>query len=82
MEFIAGKPLSDAWKELSEDQKEALAKEVAKLVVNLSETRFDKIGGMSPALESAPTVEGSKLFKGRVFHTWLSKHMTSLTMKL
>ena len=40
--------------------------EIAGVVVELGETRFKKIGSMSPAHELGPTVEGPKFFNGRV----------------
>ena len=66
MEFVNGRPMSDEWKHLDEIQKESLAKEVATLVVQMAEAKFDQIGGINPQLEPSPTVEGAKFFKGRV----------------
>ena len=66
LEFVDGRPMSDEWKELDEIQKKTLAKEVATLVVQMAEAKFDQIGGISPQLEPSPTVEGAKFFKGRV----------------
>lgn len=66
MEFVDGRPMSDEWKQLDEIQKESLTKEVATLVVQMAEAKFDQIGGISPQLELSPTVEGAKYFKGRV----------------
>lgn len=56
---------------LTSDQKQSVAKSLAAITVDIAEVRFDKIGGLEPTtLEPGPTVEGSKLFKGRgEFHS-------------
>ncbi|KAG8529741.1 uncharacterized protein KY384_005222 [Bacidia gigantensis] len=65
MEYVEGRPMCDVWKDCDEDEKELLVKEIARMVVELGEIGFDKIGGLSPEHQLAPTVEGMKLFKGR-----------------
>ena len=66
MEFIEGQPLHEIWKDQSEEQKDVLANEIASVVVQLGETRLEKIGGLDLDGHLAPTVEGPKFFKGRV----------------
>ena len=66
MEYIKGKPLHEIWKDQSEEQKDILAHEIASIVIQLGETRLDKIGGLDVNGHLAATVEGPKLFKGRV----------------
>ena len=68
MEYIDGQPLSSAWSTYTEDEKLAAARQVAEIIVNLSEITFDRIGGLTLTHEIGPTVEGMKLFKGRVSH--------------
>ena len=66
MEYIEGKPMDQAWKDLKDEEKEGLAKQIAAFVIRLGETRFEKIGGLNPDHELSATVEGPKFFKGRV----------------
>ena len=66
MEYIEGKPMDQAWKDLKDEEKETLAKQVAAFVIELGETRFEKIGGLNPDHGLSATVEGPKFFKGRV----------------
>lgn len=70
-EYIDGTPLSSHWMDLTPAQKQSVAERLAAIIVDIAEVRFDKIGGLDPAtLEPSPTVEGSKLFKGRgEFHS-------------
>ena len=68
MEYIDGQPLSSAWSTYTEDEKLAAARQVAEIIVKLSEITFDRIGGLTLTHEIGPTVEGMKLFKGRVRH--------------
>ncbi|KAJ2996792.1 hypothetical protein NUW58_g857 [Xylaria curta] len=69
-EFIPCSPISSTWMSLGLAQKHSLAYALASIFVDLAELRFDLIGGLNPNdWSSAPTVEGSKLFKGRYkFH--------------
>lgn len=65
-EFIDGQVLSSVWNTYDEPTKWAVSRQIAEMVVKLGETEFDKIGGMMLDHELGPTVEGIKLFKGRV----------------
>lgn len=68
MEYIDGQPLSSAWATYTEDEKLAAAQQVAQMMVEMSEITFHRIGGLTLAHGIGPTVEGMKLFKGRVCH--------------
>ena len=68
MEYIDGQPLSTAWTTYTEDEKWAAAREVAQIVVEMSEITSQRIGGLTLTHETGPTVEGMKLFRGRVRH--------------
>ena len=68
MEYIDGQPLSSAWTTYSEDEKLAAARQVAQMIVEMSEITFHCIGGLTLTHDKGPTVEGVKLFRGRVFH--------------
>lgn len=65
-EFIDGQVLSSVWNTYDESTKWAISRQIAEIVVKLGETTFDKIGGITLDHELGPTVEGIKLFKGRV----------------
>ncbi|KFY34903.1 hypothetical protein V494_06376 [Pseudogymnoascus sp. VKM F-4513 (FW-928)] len=71
-EYISAKPLSSTWMSLATTQKDSLVAQLASITVDLAEIRFPTIGGLDPVyLTPAPTVEGSKLFKGRHrFHSY------------
>ncbi|KAI0445126.1 kinase-like domain-containing protein [Xylaria telfairii] len=65
-EYIDCPPLASTWMSLTLPQKENLAQALAKIIVDLSEVKFDMIGGLDPIDWSLThTVEGCKLFKGR-----------------
>lgn len=50
----------------TESQKDIITHELATIFVDLMQVRFQMIGGLDPGnFIAAPTVEGSKLFKGR-----------------
>lgn len=66
MEYIDGQPLSSAWSTYTEVDKLTAARQVAQIIVEMSEITFDRIGGLTLAYDIGPTVEGMKLFKGRV----------------
>ena len=66
MEYIQGDPLSSVWKSYSEPEKLVVAQSIADLILDLGEIPFDRIGGLTLKHEVGPTVEGVKLFKGRV----------------
>ena len=67
-EYIAGDTLSSLWNRYTEDEKRQVAQQIADIVVTMGETRFDYIGSFTgdAGCLLGPTVEGSKLFKGRV----------------
>ena len=67
-EYIAGDTLSSSWNHYNEDEKRQVAQQIADIVVTMGETRFDYIGSFTgdAGCLLGPTVEGSKLFKGRV----------------
>lgn len=65
-EFMEGQCLSAVWKTYDEDTKVAVAQQIATIIVELGETTFDYIGGLNLDHAAGPTVEGMKLFKGRV----------------
>ena len=66
MEFIDGQPLDSVWFHLTESEKASIADEMAQIIVALSETNLGGIGGLTLEHKLGPTVEGFKLFKGRV----------------
>ena len=72
MEYIDGQPLSSEWSTYTKDEKLAAARQVAQLVVEMSEITFDRIGGLTLAHEIGPTVEGMKLSKGRVSNFFIA----------
>lgn len=63
--FIDAPRLSDIWCTYSEDEKLVVAQNISKLIVDMAELRFDRIGGLKIDGTLGPTVEGMKLFKGR-----------------
>ena len=67
-EYIDGNPLSSSWNGYTEDEKRQVAQQIADIIVNMGEIRFDQIGSFTGDAGAllGPTVEGSKLFKGRV----------------
>lgn len=65
-EYIDGELLSSVWKTYDEATKMKVARQVAEIVVKLGETTLDGIGGLMLDHKLGPTVEGMKLFKGRV----------------
>ncbi|KAF8805341.1 hypothetical protein BYT27DRAFT_7104806, partial [Phlegmacium glaucopus] len=71
-EYIHGEPLSSCWNRFSETEKGHVAQRIAEIIVDMGEMRFDGIGGFTGGKDCllGPTVEGSKLFKGRSkFHS-------------
>lgn len=71
-EYVDGEPLSSIWNRYTEAEKHSVALKIAELIVDMAETRFSAIGGFAGPTSYAlgPTVEGSKLFKGRgKFHS-------------
>ncbi|GIZ44418.1 hypothetical protein CKM354_000761600 [Cercospora kikuchii] len=77
-EFIEGQRLSAVWPTLAEEQRSSICNQIAKVIIDLGETRFDAIGSLVPnandtgvgkSVEHGPTVEAAKLFNGRAkFH--------------
>ncbi|KAG2124172.1 kinase-like domain-containing protein [Suillus clintonianus] len=70
-EYIDGEPLSTIWNRYTETEKHSVALTIAEIIVDMGETRFSAIGGfVSGTSTLGPTVEGSKIFKGRdKFHS-------------
>ena len=69
-EYVEGECLSSVWKTYDEATKTAVARQIAQVVVECAETTFDNIGGLMLDHTIGPTVEGTKLFKGRTkFHS-------------
>lgn len=71
-EYIRGEPLSSCWNCFTENEKYQVSQRIAEIIVNMGEMRFDGIGGFTGGKNCllGPTVEGSKLFKGRdKFHS-------------
>ncbi len=66
MEFIDGQPLDSLWFSLTESEKASVADEVAEIIATLSGIDLGGIGGLTLEHKLGPTVEGMKLFKGRV----------------
>ncbi|KAI0415241.1 kinase-like domain-containing protein [Xylaria grammica] len=65
-EYVDYPSLDSTWTSLTPPQKETMAQKLAGIIVDLTEVRFDMIGGLNPEdFSSTPTVEGCKLFKGR-----------------
>lgn len=66
-EFIEGQKLSMVWPDLTEEQKTVISREIASVIVDLGETRFDcGIGGLAINAPAGPTIEAAKIFNGRV----------------
>ena len=68
-DLLEATPLSESWLKFSDEEKRLVARKLAKLIVRMAEIRFEKIGGFTGDFKDeilGPTVEGSKLFKGRV----------------
>ena len=65
-EFMDGERLSSAWGTYDEPTKLAVAHQIAEIIVEFAETTSHGIGGLMLDHELGPTVEGMKIFKGRV----------------
>ena len=65
-EFIEGQCLSSVWKSFDEATKMSVARQIAAIVVEIGGTTFESIGGLMLDHTLGPTVEGMKIFKGRV----------------
>ena len=81
MEYVNGDPLSSVWKTFTEPEEWDLARSIADIILDLGEITFDHIGGLTLGYEIGPTVEGAKLYKGRVrrhYHaTWFDVALTA-----
>lgn len=67
-EFIDSRPLDCLWSSLTETEKASVAEEVARIIGTLSEINLGGIGGFTLEHRLGPTVEGFKLFKGKLSH--------------
>jgi hypothetical protein len=67
-EYICGEPLSSCWNRFAESEKYQVSQRIAEIIVQMGEMRFDMIGGFTGGKNGllGPTVEGCKLFNGRV----------------
>jgi hypothetical protein len=67
-EYMGGEPLSSIWNRYTEMEKGLVALKIAEILVDMGEMRFSDIGGFTGCATHSlgPTVEGSKLYKGRV----------------
>lgn len=69
-EFIEGQKLNLVWLDLTEEQKKVISREIASVIVDLGETRFDcGIGGLAIDASAGPTIEAAKIFNGRYAST-------------
>lgn len=69
-EFIEGQRLSVVWPQLTEEQKGNISWEIANVIADLGETRFQSIGGLALDSPAGPTIEAAKIFNGREkFHS-------------
>ena len=66
LEYIEGQPLDTSWATLSLTEKEAIVDQIAAILVQLGEINVGAIGGLTLDHQPGPTVEGVKLFRGRV----------------
>lgn len=66
MEFIEGEPLDAAWGSLSEASKETITDDIAQIIVEMGDINLGGIGSLTLEHSLGPTVEGVKLFRGRV----------------
>jgi aminoglycoside phosphotransferase (APT) family kinase protein len=64
-EFMDGRRLSVLWPQLTEKQKTTIIEEIANIVADLGETRFQAIGGFTHDSHAGPTIEAAKVFNGR-----------------
>lgn len=65
-EFVEGVRLDEAWSGYDDREKDIVARRLAEMVVDMATTTFPGIGGLTLQHELGPTVEGMKLFGGRV----------------
>ena len=69
MEYIEGQPLDALWGSLTQPEKETIVDEIAQAIIDLAEINLGGIGGLTLDHALGPTVEGTKLFRGRVSHS-------------
>lgn len=67
-EFIEGQRLSVVWPQLNEQEKFNIIREIASVIADLGETRFQCIGGVSKDSPAGPSVESVNVFNGWVSH--------------
>ena len=79
-EYVEGHCLSSVWTTYDEHMKMQVAHHIAKIVVELGETTFEGIGGLMLDHKLGPTVEGMKIFKGRVSQVLFSLVCLNLTI--
>ncbi|KAF8549012.1 hypothetical protein OG21DRAFT_648776 [Imleria badia] len=66
MEYINGDSLSDVWLDLTEEEKENMANQVARIMRTMrTKTSFNVIGGISPDGSGCPLVDGVDVASGR-----------------
>jgi hypothetical protein len=58
-----------AWPQLIEEQNTNISQEIANVVADLGETRFQSIGGLALDSPAGPTIETARVFNGRVCMT-------------
>ena len=67
---MEGERLSVVWPRLTEDERSGICRQIANVVADLGETRFQSIGSLVPEgvqdSRVGPTVEAAKVFNGRV----------------
>ena len=77
-EFIDGQRLSVLWPVLTENQKTSIIQEIANVVADLGETRFQAISGFTHDSHAGPTIEAAKVFNGRVCLPFLNRSSSLL----
>lgn len=76
MEFIEGQPLNSIWSSLSEPEKTTVVDQIAQIIVQMGDIDLGGIGDLTLEHALGPTVEGVKLFKGRVSGCIPPEHAT------
>lgn len=78
-EFVEGVRLDEAWGGYDDREKQIVAHRLAEMIVEMASTTFPGIGSLTLQHELGPTVEGIKLFGGRVGSPQNEMKETSLT---
>lgn len=65
-EFLNGIRLDEAWWGYSDEDKDTVSRRLAQIIVDMGETCFPGIGGLTLQHSLGPTIEGTKMFHGRV----------------